>query len=575
MGEARRRRPAVYRISGVLAAAALGALACARYDIAPSAPAAMVAAEPEPIEAGRAPGDGEYEQPFDARHYDIFLTLPVAGTDISGRTELRLAVTGAADTLTLDFTGLAIMGVLVNDAPSTFHFEQGKLRIPVPRGTAAGEELRVRVDYAGTPDDGLVIRNTVHGGRAVFADNWPNRARFWFPGIDHPADKATATFTIDAPAKWQVVANGLLSTDGAAAAAGGADGLRRWRWAIDEPISTYNMVVGATAFEVRTLGQSCAVTPRCVDVTAWLFPESAGAAAPSFRRAAAMVDYYSGLVAPFPYGKLAHVQSSTRFGGMENATAIFYDEQALAQGRDIESTVAHETAHQWFGNAVTPADWRDLWLSEGFASYFATLFFEHAEGIERLRARMEADRVRVVRADVNDRPIADTANEDLFTRLNANTYQKGAWVLHMLRGLVGDEAFFAGIRRYYQEHAHGTATTADFQRAIEAVAKRDLAWFFDQWVFAPGFPRFRATSRWDAAARAAEVTIEQTQAVSWPTFRGPLTVQLRSGGTAVRRTVEMDDRRQTVRIPLAAPPDALVLDPDGWILKEVESQSVY
>jgi aminopeptidase N len=306
-----------------------------------------------------------------------------------------------------------------------------------------------------------------------------------------------------------------------------------------------------------------------------LFPQTVREAMSSFRRAVQMVEYYSGLVAPYPYRKLAHVQSSTRFGGMENATAIFYDEQSLAKGRDMEATVAHETAHQWFGNAVTPADWRDLWLSEGFATYFGTLFFEHADGIERLRERMEADRARVARAEAIGRAIVDTSQDDLFERLNANTYQKGAWVLHMLRGLVGDTAFFDGIRRYYRRYEHGTATTEDFERVMAEASGRDLGWFFDQWVRSPGLPRFRVTSRYDAARGAAEIVIEQTQRVSWPTFRTPLTIELRSGGSAARRTVEVDDRRETVRIPVATAPDVIRIDPDGWVLKEVESQPVY
>lgn len=551
-----------------------GPPACARRAV-DATPAVTSTVEPAPITVGRAPDADEYAQPFDARHYDIRLTVPASGSDITGITEVTLGVTGRADTLTLDFTGLAVAGVRVDDAPATFRHDGGKLRIPLRPGVAPGRELRVSVEYSGVPDDGLIIRNTVHGQRAVFADNWPNRARFWFPAIDHPADKATAAFTVDAPATWQVVANGVPHADDAPAGPRGDDTLRRWRWTIEQPISTYNMVIGATEFDVRVLGTPCVADRRCVDVTTWLFPQSAAAAGGSFRRGVQMVEYYSSLVAPFPYGKLAHVQSATRFGGMENATAIFYDEQALAKGRDIEATVAHETAHQWFGNAVTAADWPDLWLSEGFATYFATLFFEHADGLGRLRERMENDRARIVKSDTIGRPIADSSNDDLFARLNTNTYQKAGWVLHMLRGIVGDEAFFAGIRRYYRDHEHRTATTADLRRAMEGAARRDLGWFFEQWLFEPGFPRLRATARWDAAAREAVITIEQTQPVSWPTFRIPLTVQVRTGATSVRQTIEVNERREVVRMPVASAPDGLALDPDGWVLKEVESQSVY
>jgi aminopeptidase N len=537
-----------------------------------------IAREPAPIAAAQAPDASEYPQPFDALHYSIRLTLLSTGSRITGSTDIRLAV-GAprADTMVLDFTGLQITGVEVDGVRTQARHENGKLFVPVPAGVSSGQELRVRVDYAGTPDDGLIIRKNVHGTLAVFADNWPNRARFWFPAIDHPADKATASFTVVAPADWLVVANGhLVETGDAEASTAGTTevsaGRRRWTWDILEPISTYNMVVGAATFDRHVVGSVCVTAQRCIEVTTYLFPEDRVKAAPSFRRAVQMIEYYSGLVAPFPYGKLAHVQSFTRFGGMENATAIFYSEQSIAQGGDIEGTVAHETAHQWFGNAVTPADWSHLWLSEGFASYFGMLFFEHADGVEQLRQRLERDRLQIVRSSVVARPIVDASETDLFTLINVNNYEKAAWVLHMLRGLVGDQAFFNGIRDYYRRYEHRTAATTDFRRAIEQAAGRELAWFFDQWLFRPGFPRLRVTSRWNAGERIATITVEQTQRSSWPTFRLPLTMEVDIDGSIEQRTLDMDERRETFRIPAAVAPRRVTVDPDGWVLKDVESE---
>lgn len=549
--------------AAIVAAAGLGG--CAR-PVADAIPPRF-AGEPEPIVAGRAPEPGEYPQPFDVRHYDIHLSLPDAGNQITGSADITLDASGGTERLTLDFTGLAVTTVTVNGTAAAFRHDEGKLHVQLPSGARRGD-LRVRVEYAGVPDDGLIIRSNVHGRRAVFADNWPNRARFWFPAIDHPADKATASFTIEAPAEWQVVANGVRTGDPEPA---GTPSRRTWRWRIDAPISTYNMVVGATSFDVRTLGTVCVVTERCVEVSTWLFPESSTTGAAPFRRAVEMVEYFSGLIAPYPYRTLAHVQSATRFGGMENATAVFYDEQSLAQGRDIEGTVAHETVHQWFGNAVTIADWRDLWLSEGLATYFATVFFEHADGVERLRQRMEADRVRVVRSETAGQPIVDTSERDLFERLNANTYQKAAWVLHMLRGVIGDEDFFEGIRRYYRRHEHGTAATEDLRRAMEEASGRDLEWFFEQWVFSPGYPRFRVTSAPDPRTRETTVVIEQTQPVSWPTFRTPLTLEIRAPTGSTRRIVAVDERRETLRLSERADVAAIVVDPDGWVLKDLET----
>lgn len=547
------------------------ALLTQTIDSHPQAPVTTEATEPPPIAPGRAPGAIEYSPAIDARHYDIRMTLPDEGAVITGTTELQLTLApDAPATLALDFSGLSVTGVRVNGSAAPFVHDGGKLMIPLPSATTRRRQLRVAVDYRGTPDDGLIIRTNVHGHRTAFADNWPNRARFWFPSLDYPADKATATFTILAPTGWNVIANGVRNS--APVDVRLADGTthRRFRWNISEPISTYNMVFGAAAFQVSTVGRACRGNPRCVDVTTWLFPESAGQAAASFRRAPAMVEYFSQLVAPFPYEALAHVQSSTRFGGMENATAIFYDERPLANGANIEPTVAHETAHQWFGDSVTEAVWPDLWLSEGFATYFGALFFEHADGGEVFHRMLDISRRRVVTSDVANRPVIDRQAGDLLTLLNVNTYDKGSWVLHMLRGMLGDRQFFAGIRRYYRAHARGTATTLDLQRAMEAASGRPLEVFFDQWLRRPGFPRFHVSSRWDAAQHRATVAIAQVQPAEWPTFRMPLTLEFQTAAGRVRRRVEVGARLERVTVPLETQPLDVVLDPDGWVLKDVE-----
>ncbi len=536
---------------------------------------AALPAEPAPILAGRPAAPGEYSSAFDAVHYDIRLTLPITGSVIEGSTDIQIALTAPPpDTLALDFTGLSVTAVRVNGEASRFTQDAGKLNIPLTavRGVA-GSRFRVSVDYRGTPDDGLIIRNNVYGQPAVFADNWPNRARFWFPALDYPSDKATAAFTVLAPPGWQVVANGLPA--GSATAVRLRDGTTRqqFRWRIGEPISPYNMVVGAANFRVQRVGRPCLPSGRCVDVTTWLFPESADKAAPSFRRAAAMLEYFSRIIAPFPYEKLAHVQSSTRYGGMENATAIFYDERALAEGRNIERTVAHETAHQWFGDAVTEAEWPHLWLSEGFATYFSALFAEHADGVTAFRTIMEADRRRIVASERKSVPVVDTNQQDLFGLLNVENYSKGSWVLHMLRGLLGDDRFFDGIRRYYRAHEHRTSLTIDVEHAMEAASGMDLFGFFDQWLFRPGFPRFRVSSQWNADRRTSTITVEQVQSPDWPTFTLPVTLELSTATTTIRQRVDIDERTEHYEVPVDSPLRSVVLAPDGWVLKDIVTSS--
>ena len=230
----------------------------------------------------------------------------------------------------------------------------------------------------------------------------------------------------------------------------------------------------------------------------------------TFARVGEMVAYFSRVVAPFPYEQLAHVASSTRFGGMENASAIFYPAESFTKGGPRESTVAHEIAHQWFGDAVTEREWTDVWLSEGFATYFAALWAQHAHGDSAFTAARRAMRETVLRSPATDAaPVVNEALADVGQVLNTNVYEKAGFVLHLLRLEVGDSAFFGGIRAYYRAHRHGNASTADFQHAMETAASRPLGWFFTQWFKRPGLPEVRASWRWDPARRQVVVTVVQ------------------------------------------------------------------
>ncbi len=176
----------------------------------------------------------------------------------------------------------------------------------------------------------------------------------------------------------------------------------------------------------------------------------------------------------------------------------------------------------------------------------------------------------VVGSDVVHVPVVDDAMPaSLFDLLNANSYDKGAWVLHMLRTELGDDAFFDGVRRYYRAHRHGTARTADLRRAMEAAAGRDLGWFFDQWIHAPGYPVLRVSHAWNSAASEAVIIVEQAQAESWPTYRFPLTLELRTARGPVRRTVRVSERRTELRVALDGRPEAVRIDPDVTLLHAV------
>jgi aminopeptidase N len=430
----------------------------------------------------------------------------------------------------------------------------------------------VSIDYGGVVTDGLIVRMDSAGRWTYFGDNWPNRARHWIPSIDHPSDKATVTWRVRAPRGRTVVANGKLVSTHSVRDATGAERVESV-WRESRRIPVYLMVIAAAPLEQFDLGDTdcgLAELQRCVPQTVYTAPEQRGFLPGPFARAGEIVQLFSNLVGPFPYEKLSHVQSSTRFGGMENASEIFYSDAGFRNRSMTDQVVAHETAHQWFGDAVTERDWPHLWLSEGFATYFAALWTRAARGDSAFRVQMAGVRNAVLSDTmaVPKRPVIDTIETNLLALLNRNSYEKGGFVLHMLRGQVGERAFFDAIRSYYAKHRHATAVTDDVRAEMEGASKQSLGWFFDQWLRRAGYPEVTATWTYDAGTH--EVVIRVAQSARFGAFRFPLTiVAIDSAGVAHRTTAQIvaaDGASQQVRIPLAAPPATVALDPDVELL---------
>ena len=505
--------------------------------------------------AAPAPG-GAQQRGIDVKSYVFFITLPDSGRAIRGDALVNFERRAPGDSvLTLDLVGMTVDSVRLartQYGPSTpFTYDGRVLRIPLRPDWSP--PLAVVVSYHGTPQDGLIIGPNAHGRRAAFADNWPERARYWLPTVDHPSDKAAVTFAVFAPKPWRVVANGRVS---------------RGAWTESRPIPTYTMVLGAAEFAVSR--HRALISGRdTIPIEVWTYPEdSAYADSIPFRRATEIVDVLQRLIGPFPYGKLAHVESSTRFGGMENSSAIFYAEKPYVERRMGEGVVRHETAHQWFGDAVTERDWHHLWLSEGFASYLDLVAGAALDGDTLLARGMGRNAESYMGSDVVDRPIIDTTVGDPLQLLNANNYQKGSWVLHMLRGLIGDSAFFRGLSSYYRTYRDSTATSGDFQEIMETAAGVELGWFFRQWLRQPGYPQLDVTWQPDPVTGRVLLGITQSQKAEWGQFRLPvLTLEFRGPeGAVLRRDIAVTGRQTFPRIDVPFVPTEVRVDPGGKLL---------
>lgn len=495
----------------------------------------------------------------DILHYDFAIVLSDTSVAIEGVAAIRYLVRGGAGPLLLDFDPALTVDSIRSAEGRLTRAEAAAPVLAIPHWGAVGDTLQVTIFYHGRPRDGLVHRPNGSGVPSVFADNWPNRARHWFPGEDHPSDKATVVFVVDVPRHWRAIANGtLIAVDTL------ESGRTRWRWATGSPIPTYTMVIGAGRLAVTQLASTEGV-PQSV----WTFPEdSAFAIQGPFDRAAEMLSAYATLIGPYPYSKLAHVESSTRFGGMENSSAIFYAEGSFRDKSLSEETVAHEIAHQWFGDAVTPRDWHHLWLSEGFASYLGPMFFELAGEAPRFRDAMERNRRVYMASAVVDRPIIDTAAKDLFGLLNENNYPKGAWVLHMLRAEVGDSVLVRGLRTFYATFRDSTVLSSDFAAVMTQAAGRPLEEFFRQWLLQPGYPKVRAA--WSYQGERLTLELRQAQPEGWGAFKLRLPVRAElANGEVVDFVVRVEGAAATIERPLPARPTRLLLDPEATLLMEV------
>ncbi len=530
--------------------------------------ASTASAQGTAVRAAAAP---TYEPGIDVQDYAFTLELPDTGSFLRGDATVTLRHSTGVNTLRLDLVdALIVRRVTVNDSMVPVMHVNGRIDIPLP---ATGDSVRVRVVYDGMVSDGLIVRKDAAGRWTWYGDNWPNRTRGWLPTVDHPSDKATASWTILAPPARIVVANGSLVSRTAVTVRGAPMAETRWREA--RPIAPYLMVIAAGRLqEVPIADPEChpGDQGQCVVQTVYVNPELADWATGAFSMAPRIMSLFERLIGPFPYEKLAHLQSSTRFGGMENASAIFYDDKLFTTRTLGDGIIAHETAHQWFGDAVTEREWGHLWLSEGFATYFAALWTRSAHGEDAYRAELAKIRERILSDRVvAERPVLDTAQTDYLSLLNANSYQKGGYILYMLHQQLGDSAFFGGLRSYYATYRHGTALTDDLRRELERSSGRSLQQFFDQWLRRPGVPILNVSWTHDERTGAVSIHIVQKGTGGAYELSAPVAITTASGTTdriiinvpAVSDTVIVLSRTYTIR------PRSVVVDPDAQMLARI------
>lgn len=417
---------------------------------------------------------------YDTIHYTLDLSVDMQDNVLDGTATIEALATQDLSRFNLDFQGLEIAGVLVDDAPASYKRDETELIVTPAKPLAQYQAFKVTVAYHGTPGEGLAedvspfSRGWYHYGDGVLVAGEPTGASRWYPVNEHPLDKATYTFRITVDEPWMVAANGTLEE-----VADNGDTLT-YVWEMDDPMASYLVTVAVGDFIIEREVTAGGVTVR--NYFAAGLPDYVKA---NFGRTAEMVDYYGTVFGSYPfdaYGVVAH-DVPLPFA-LETQTLTVFGNAA------DELIVAHELAHQWFGNSVTPAAWQHVWLNEGFATYASILWNEHAYGKEAADQLlyswyqgMAAGQTSGEGADTL--LIGNPAPDRLFDWL---VYSRGAMTLHALRARVGDEAFFDTLRTYAERFRDGNAVTDDFIAVAEEISGQELDDLFHNWLFETEVP---------------------------------------------------------------------------------------
>lgn len=462
-------------------------LGCGNGEPGPGLPPLEALTPTDPRTGAAGLGDSLYpwsgNSGYDVEHHDLVIdVLDVDSGELSAVATLRAVATQDLDRFNLDFIGLTIDSVRIDGRAATYERAAQELTIEPAAPLRSGEPFSVEVAYHGAPTqrESAAVRALVGWVTASpnrsYVSSEPDGAPNFFPTNDHPLDKASYTFHVSVPKPYSVAANGLLE------ATLDAGDRTTFEWHGRSPMASYLVTIAIAELELETSTSSGGLPLRNYYESSI---SARGRAA--FARQSEMLALYEELFGPYPFEVYGALVLSAPLGALETQTLSIFGVDAISAENTAvtELTVAHELAHQWFGNSVSVADWSDIWLNEGFARYAEALWIEHRDGPVSLRAWLvRGYNAFAATGDTFAPPGTPPAN-DLF---NASVYVRGALALHALRVELGDATFFETLRTYAARYQYGNSTTADFRAVAEELSERDLEPLFQRWIYEPGIP---------------------------------------------------------------------------------------
>lgn len=508
--------------------------------------------------------------PVDVERYTIDMRVTIHPNRVDGSVRIRArSLQDGLQALDVDlYDEMTVTQVVTGATPLVFFHLNDQVQVTLDRGYDTGELIDLAIGYGGTPPNpgfGSFTFQTHGAGDdpIVSSLSEPTYAPTWWPCIDDPSDKAIVDMNLTVPDPLVGVSNGLLVNTIA-----NPDSTMTYEWRSSYPISTYLVSVAISNYVTWT-DVYTPVSGGLADmpVQNWVYPEHFANAFEDLSVTVPMLEFYSGLLGEYPFVDEKYGHAIFPFGGaMEHQTATSYGAVLIRGDHFYDWIVAHELGHQWFGDKVSPSAWPEVWLNEGGATYSEALWREHLGGPPALQAWMTS---------LDSRPFCGTLYDPVAGGCNlfgATVYDKGGWVLHMLRHVVGDTAFFQGLQDYFTSRAYDSAATSDLHAAMETASGLPLGPFFSRWVFDTGEPNYRWG--WSAVQTTAGwviyVHVDQLQAGQ--PFIMPLDIVVTSppGNSKTTHVVQNSMAGQDfVLPPQSRAPTDVRFDPDGWILKTV------
>lgn len=527
-----------------------------------------------------APGRERPHRPsasaVDAEHYFLDLELDPRGRALRGTAHVQLvAMQDGVGVVGLDLVGLGVSAVRDAEGRSLrFEERADGLDVVLPAPLASGERQELAIDYAGAPNGGMWFVAEQDGvPTEVFTQGECEDARRWFPCFDDPADRATSELRVRMPAGWTSIAAG----ERVESRIEGDERVDLWRMNVPHPTYLTTLVAG----EFELVEEDAHGLPLWYASSAKYAPLLASSLADT-DEALAFLEEVTGRRYPYPKYSQACV-ASFPFGGMENISATTLTETALTDERGrrdggATGLVAHELAHQWFGDLLTCRDWSHVWLNEGFATYMTMLFFERTKGVDDLRVRVRDAQESYMKGDSGEkrRPMVyATYREPMDLFFGGHTYDGGAVRLHLLRNELGDGPFFEGLKRYVADHAGRGVVTDDLRLAMQAASGRDLTEFFQQWFQSPGFPELAVAWSYAPDAKEVRLAVDQLQEPVGGTpavFRAAVDVEVRTAAGSKLHRVQLASRHDRFTLPCDAPPVWVRFDEHGALPKRLVTQ---